>query len=79
MRYVKPRPPIRLTPQGTRVVILKSTTPRQAGVVSEVRREPHLKSYVIACDDGTTVYASAHDLALEDDGSRTPLAPAPEY
>ncbi len=69
---------IRLAPSGTRVVVLKASS-SQPGFISDIRRESHLKTYVIVCDDGSTVYASAHEIAREDDGSRTPLAPAPEY
>jgi len=68
--------PERLTPEGTRVVFLKLDA---AGTISEVRRESHLKTYVVKCDDGTTVYASPHNLAREDDATRTPLGPTPEY
>jgi hypothetical protein len=48
-----------------------------AGFVSDIRLEPHLKTYVVVCDDGVTVYASPHELAREDDPSRTPLVPRP--
>lgn len=69
----------RLTPEGTRVVLIKLNTPRASGAISQVRRESHLKTYVVTCDDGTIVFASPHDLALEEDSSRTPLGPPPEY
>ena len=64
-------------PSGTRVVVIKDA-PRP-GTIREVRPEPHLKMYVVTCDDGATVYASPHDLAREDDTSRAPLGPRPEY
>ncbi len=69
----------RLTPRGTRVVVIKPGTPRTAGIISEVRPEPHLRTYVVTCDDGTVVYASANNLAREDDGTQTPLGPPSEY
>jgi len=47
-----------------------------SGVVREVRLEPHLKTYMVTCDDGTTVYASGYELAHEGDLARTPLAPS---
>jgi hypothetical protein len=69
----------RLVAPGTRVVVLKGPAPHVGGVVREVRLEPHLKTYVVTCDDGTTVFASGYDLAHESDVSGTPLAPRPEY
>ena len=71
--------PVRLAPLGTRVVVIKQGTPAVSGAISEVRHESHLKTYVVTCDDGSVVYASAHDLAREDDGTRSPLGPTPEY
>ncbi len=70
--------PVRLLQLGTRVVIL-ARQPQQAGVVSEVRLEPHLKTYVVACDDGSTAFASCYDLAREDDPTRSAVGPRPEF
>ncbi len=70
--------PLRLAPQGTRVLVLKRQ-PHIAGQVREVRTEPYLRTYVVLCDDGVIIYASGHELAREDDASRSPLAPAPEH
>jgi hypothetical protein len=75
----QPFPVERVRPEGTRVVVMKPNAPVVAGSITAVRLEPHLKRYVVRCDDGNTVYASAHDLALETDGARTPLGPRPEY
>ena len=60
---------------GTRVIILTGG----AGEISEVRTEPHLRTYVITRDDGARIFASPYDLAREDDASRSPLAARPEY
>ncbi|HEY3356846.1 MAG TPA: hypothetical protein VGQ83_26580 [Polyangia bacterium] len=62
----------RLAPQGTRVVVLKRQ-PCVAGIIREVRRETYLRTYVVECDDGEVVFASACDLAREDDAARTPF------
>ena len=70
--------PMRIAPQGTRVLVLKRQ-PHLAGMVREVRIEPYLRTYVVLCDDGELVYASGHELAREDDATCTPLAPTPEY
>ncbi|HKA86447.1 MAG TPA: hypothetical protein VKE22_02240 [Haliangiales bacterium] len=72
-----PALPLRLVAAGTRVVVLKGPAPHVTGVVREVRLEPHLRTYVVTCDDGTTVYASGYDLAHEGDLGITPLAPRP--
>jgi hypothetical protein len=69
-----PPPHIRLTAQGTRVVILKNGPPHAPGVISELRTQTNLKSYVVTCDDGQVVYASGCDLALEADARAVPLA-----
>jgi hypothetical protein len=75
-RPTNPIPEVRLLPQGTRVILIaRAETP--GGFVSHVRLEPHLKTYVITCDDGVTVYASGHELAREDDPSRAPVARPP--
>ena len=74
----KPVAAVRLLPEGTRVILIaRADSP--AGFVSDVRMEPHLKTYVVTCDDGATRYASAYELAREDDASRLPLAPRPLY
>jgi len=71
---------LRLVAQGTRVVSLRDAPLRVAGVISHVRSEPHLKSYVVTCDGGEVAYASGYDIAREDDLSlTTPLGPLPEY
>jgi hypothetical protein len=82
-------PNVRMALAGTRVVIGAAGAARAAGVanganapevagfISAVRTEPHLRPYVVSCDDGTTRYASAYDLACEDDLRRTLLAPRP--
>jgi hypothetical protein len=69
--------PIRLASQGARVVLLHQQS--LVGTVREVRLEPYLRTYVVACDDGQVKYASGHDLALASDPTHTPLAPTPEY
>jgi hypothetical protein len=68
-----PPPNVRLVATGTRVLILKGPMPYAAGVISEHRTEPYLKSYVVTRDDGQVVYASAYDLALETDAKAVPL------
>ncbi len=70
---------LRLVAQGTRVVVLRGEPPHVAGTVAEVRLEPHLKTYVVNCDNGTVVFASGYDLAREDDSGVTPLGPRPEF
>ena len=70
--------PVRLAPTGTRVVVLQGPSSRN-GIIREVRLEPYLRTYVVGCDDGEVVFVSGHDLAREDDATRTPLAPRPEY
>jgi hypothetical protein len=60
------------TLEGTRVVLLPSEA---AGVIVDVRWETWLKPYAVLRDDGRRVYASACDLAREDDPTRTPLGP----
>ncbi|MBI4509008.1 MAG: hypothetical protein HY698_05200 [Deltaproteobacteria bacterium] len=70
--------PMRLALQGTRVLVLRGQ-PHVAGQVREVRTEPYLRTYVVLCDNGVIIYASGHELAREDDASRSPLALAPEY
>jgi hypothetical protein len=72
-----PPPNVRLTSEGTRVVVLKGGAPHPVGVISDVRLQTHLKAYVVTCDDGRVVYASGCDLAREDDGAATPLGPQP--
>jgi hypothetical protein len=69
--------PVRLLPQGARVILLHGAAPR-AGSVAAVRLEAHLKTYVVQCDDGSTAFASAYDLAREDDPTRTALGARPE-
>jgi hypothetical protein len=73
-----PPPPERLTPEGTRVIVLKDGR-SAAGVISQVRTEPHLRTYVVTCDDGQVVFASPYDLALGADLEPTPLGPRPEF
>ena len=78
MGRTNPAEPVRLLAQGTRVVLIaRAAAP--AGVVTRVRTEPHLKTYVVLCDDGVTAFASGHELALEGDPARAPLSPAPIY
>ena len=72
-----PPPNVRLVAQGTRVIVLKGALPHAAGVISELRTQTNLKSYVVTCDDGHVVYASAHDLALETDTQAVPLGVKP--
>ena len=63
---------------GTRVILLEagaSYSRHFAGEVIEERREPYLKQFVIRCDGGVIRYASGHELALESDPARVPLAP----
>jgi hypothetical protein len=75
----KLRPPasstLRLVPEGTRVILLGGDPPHVAGVITAVRRQPHLKSYVVNCDSGAVAYVSPCDLAREGDPSATPLGP----
>ena len=78
MRQTKDLPG-RLVPEGTRVILIKAGASGVPGVVTEVRREAHLKTYVVLCDDGATVFASPCDLARADDAAQTPLGPRPEY
>jgi hypothetical protein len=61
------------------VIVLKGNPPHVAGTVSQVRREPYLKTYVVTCDDGAIVFGSSYDLAREGDLTMTPLGPRPEY
>jgi hypothetical protein len=77
-RPKRPDPNLRLTAEGTRVVVLKENGGLAPGIISQVRLEPHLRTYVVTCDDGQVVFASAYDLALEEDSSRTPLGLRPE-
>jgi hypothetical protein len=44
-------------------------------VVIEERQERYLKQFVVRCDGGAIRYASANELALEGDPTRTPLGP----
>lgn len=60
------------------MVVIRDAVHR-TGVVTEVRLEPHLKTYVVACDDGSTAFASAYDVALESDARRAPMGIRPEY
>jgi hypothetical protein len=63
---------------GTRVVLVQagsSISRNFAGVVIEERQERYLKQFVVRCDGGAIRYASAHELALEGDPTRTPLGP----
>jgi hypothetical protein len=65
-------------PVGTRVVLVQagaSVNQHTAGVVIEERQERYLKQFVVRCDSGTIRYASANELALEGDPTRTPLGP----
>jgi len=62
-----------LTLEGTRVVLLPS---HAAGVIVDVRWESWLKTYAVLRDDGERVFASACDLAREDDPERIPLGPS---
>jgi hypothetical protein len=69
----------RLALVGTRVVVMRANAADSPGLIKEVRREPFLKAYVVALDDQTLAYCSQHELALEGDQSRTPLAMVAEY
>jgi len=69
----------RLVAVGTRVVVLRADAAHARGAVTEVRREPFLKAYVVALDDARVLFCSQHELALEGDVSFTPLAAAIEY
>jgi hypothetical protein len=61
---------------GTRVVLVHAgTSVNSAGVVIEERQERYLKQFAIRCDGGAIRYASANELALEGDPTRTPLGP----
>lgn len=53
---------VRLLAEGTRVVILASS-PQVGGVISRVRPQTNLKTYVVTCDDGTPIFASGHEVA----------------
>jgi hypothetical protein len=64
---------------GTRVVLLRADNARAHGAVTEVRREPFLRSYVVTLDDARVLFCSQHELALEGDASCSPLAEAIEY
>ena len=68
---------VRLAAQGTRVVVIRPDTPQLSGTISNVRTATNLRPYVVTCDDGSVVFMSAYDLALEADTQRTPLAPRP--
>jgi len=78
-RKAPPPMNVRLLAEGTRVVLLRPPGLPVPGVVTDVRTEPHLRPYIVICDDGTRVFASAHDLALEVDVARTPLGLPPVY
>lgn len=69
---------VRFLATGTRVVLLAGGAPR-AGVVQEVRQQPHFKTYVVACDDGSIAYASAYEIAREDDPQRAPVGLRAEF
>ena len=60
-RIAAPVPQIRLFSEGTRVVVLGSS-PEIAGVITLVRPETHLKSYVVTRDDGVQIFASAREV-----------------
>src|SRR5688572_16414114 len=66
-------PSFRLVVEGTRVVVAGGVAVGAAGVISRVRPETHLKAYVVTCDDGAVIFASGHELAREDDLTRSPL------
>jgi hydroxymethylpyrimidine pyrophosphatase-like HAD family hydrolase len=71
---------VRLVAEGTRVVVLTGGAPPYAsGVISQVRPQTNLKAYVVTCDDGAVIYASAHSLAREDDATVQPLGVRHEY
>jgi hypothetical protein len=74
MKRQGPGVTVRLAAQGTRVVVLRGEAPPVAGVISDVRPQTHLRSYQVSCDDGTVVFTSGSDLALETDEARRPLA-----
>lgn len=61
-----------LAPEGTRVLVLST---RKGGVIMETRHESFLKPYVVLCDDGTRMFASAFQLAKEGDPADEPLGP----
>ncbi len=66
---------VRLVAEGTRVLVLKGDAPPYpAGVITDVRPQTHLKSYVVTCDDGAIVFASGSELAREGDSMAVPLA-----
>lgn len=77
MRPRMSAPPL-LVSVGTRVVIVRADA-GGSGAITEVRTQSYLKPYVVTLDTGTVAYCSGHDLALEADGARKPLAEAPVY
>jgi hypothetical protein len=77
MKRPAPLAAVRLVAEGTRVVVLKGTAPYATGVVSQVRAEINLKSYVVTCDDGQVIFASSYDLAREEDATAQPLGRRP--
>lgn len=68
---------MRLSAEGTRVVILRPGERGVTGIITEIRSEPHLRPYVVICDDGAKVFASPYDLCLEGDTTAAPLGPRP--
>jgi len=66
---------VRLVAEGTRVVVLVGGAPGVAGIISAVRPQTNLRSYVVTCDDGKVVFASGCDLAREGDAGASPIAP----
>ena len=61
---------------GTRVVLIDNRSHLGPGVIVAVRREPYLRPFVVALDNGEQVFASAFQVAREADQKRTPLGPS---
>ena len=61
---------------GTRVVLIGSREGAGAGSIVAIRNEPWLRPYEIELDAGVRIYASAEQVAAENDNERTPLGPS---